>query len=431
MRIKDVEKLTGLSAKSIRLYESKGLLTVDRNDENEYRAFTEENVEQLRLIRLLRYLDFSISEIGTLMDAGDAAVKEALAQKLALYDGQREGLEQKEQVCRALLKDFSRERAGEVAEEYLRLVELFDDEEYRQLERDLKDSAHPSFGMLLVTTLICLGPVLNLWMACADQAWERLNLGIPLALLGTVLLTLNWRRYLVTWQKRRDYQKARDKGSVWLLPGLILTIIACLGVFVLVEQAQRLLFCPEGWLFFDIGRLGGIILIVITELPLIALLMGLLYRMTKNVEFEAAGWLARAARKYWPAALAVWAALFYWAFTGITVVTGEQIIRYDALHPAGVSYAYEDVTAVEAGYDSGGSFYYKVCLDGRWATFSGPTVNEALRPDYQEDTYLELEEFDQALMAYSPEKTASAQYEGRASYAQVYLDRFRRIMENR
>lgn len=34
MTIKDVEKITGLTAKSIRYYEDKGLLKVERNEEN-------------------------------------------------------------------------------------------------------------------------------------------------------------------------------------------------------------------------------------------------------------------------------------------------------------------------------------------------------------------------------------------------------------
>ncbi len=37
MKIKDVEKLTGLSQRSIRLYEEKGLLEVRRDEDNQYR----------------------------------------------------------------------------------------------------------------------------------------------------------------------------------------------------------------------------------------------------------------------------------------------------------------------------------------------------------------------------------------------------------
>ncbi|HEL1757405.1 TPA: MerR family transcriptional regulator [Streptococcus suis] len=55
MQVKDVEKLTGLSTKAIRLYEEKGLIEVARNPLNDYRDYSEENVRQLRLIKLLRY----------------------------------------------------------------------------------------------------------------------------------------------------------------------------------------------------------------------------------------------------------------------------------------------------------------------------------------------------------------------------------------
>lgn len=63
MKIKDVEKLTGLTAKSIRYYESKGLIAVQHNGENGYRIYAEEDVLHLKRIKLLCYLDFSIEEI--------------------------------------------------------------------------------------------------------------------------------------------------------------------------------------------------------------------------------------------------------------------------------------------------------------------------------------------------------------------------------
>ena len=47
MKINDVEKITGLSRKAIRLYESKGLISVSR-DENTYRNYSSEDVEKLK-----------------------------------------------------------------------------------------------------------------------------------------------------------------------------------------------------------------------------------------------------------------------------------------------------------------------------------------------------------------------------------------------
>lgn len=57
MQVKDVEKLTGLSTKAIRLYEEKGLIRVERNPRNGYRNYSPKNVQQLRLIQLLRYFE--------------------------------------------------------------------------------------------------------------------------------------------------------------------------------------------------------------------------------------------------------------------------------------------------------------------------------------------------------------------------------------
>ncbi|MBR3999167.1 MAG: MerR family transcriptional regulator, partial [Clostridia bacterium] len=67
MRIRDVEILTGLSRKTIRFYEAKGLLSVDRSD-NSYREYDEGVVEQLKLIALLRRAGISLADIQLWQD---------------------------------------------------------------------------------------------------------------------------------------------------------------------------------------------------------------------------------------------------------------------------------------------------------------------------------------------------------------------------
>jgi len=62
MRINDVEKITGLTAKAIRLYESKGLISISR-DANGYRNYSESDVEALKNIKLFRSVGISISDI--------------------------------------------------------------------------------------------------------------------------------------------------------------------------------------------------------------------------------------------------------------------------------------------------------------------------------------------------------------------------------
>ncbi len=65
MIINEVQKQTGLSKKAIRLYEEKGLIKVERS-ENGYRDYSDENIESLSKIKLLRMAGVSISDIKLL-----------------------------------------------------------------------------------------------------------------------------------------------------------------------------------------------------------------------------------------------------------------------------------------------------------------------------------------------------------------------------
>ena len=77
MRIKEVEQRTGLTAKAIRLYESKGLLKPARETENDYRDYTEEDVARLKTIAILRKLDLSVAEIKEWTD-GQSSLSDLL-----------------------------------------------------------------------------------------------------------------------------------------------------------------------------------------------------------------------------------------------------------------------------------------------------------------------------------------------------------------
>lgn len=68
MRIKEVQEATGLTAKAIRLYESKGLLEPAREAENDYRDYSQADVERLKTIAVLRRLDVPVREIKSWTD---------------------------------------------------------------------------------------------------------------------------------------------------------------------------------------------------------------------------------------------------------------------------------------------------------------------------------------------------------------------------
>ena len=77
MRISEAAKKTGLSASNIRFYEKKKLLVAGREQQNEYRDYTDQDIECLKRIVVLRKAGLSIEEIRDIFD-GKADVKTVL-----------------------------------------------------------------------------------------------------------------------------------------------------------------------------------------------------------------------------------------------------------------------------------------------------------------------------------------------------------------
>ena len=66
--IKEAEVESGISKQNIRYYEKMGLLHPDRNKENGYRNYSEEDIRRLKLIYLFRKLDMPLDELRSLLE---------------------------------------------------------------------------------------------------------------------------------------------------------------------------------------------------------------------------------------------------------------------------------------------------------------------------------------------------------------------------
>lgn len=72
MFIQELAQLSGVPAKTIRYYESIGLLPAPERADNNYRQYTPEAVERLRFIVSARSLGFTLADIGEFLTARDA-----------------------------------------------------------------------------------------------------------------------------------------------------------------------------------------------------------------------------------------------------------------------------------------------------------------------------------------------------------------------
>jgi hypothetical protein len=74
MLIHDLAKQTGVPAKTIRYYESIGLLPRPKRATNNYRQYTPADVERLRFIASARNLGFSLADVAEILAARDDGI---------------------------------------------------------------------------------------------------------------------------------------------------------------------------------------------------------------------------------------------------------------------------------------------------------------------------------------------------------------------
>ena len=196
MRINKVEELVGITKKNIRFYEEQGLLSPARNLENGYRDYSEEDVETLHKIKLLRQLSVPIEEILKLQK-GILTLEDCMRRHIITLNREEENVRQNKIVCEQL------ETCGEQfstldTEKYLLLMKDMEKEGVRFMNVARVDKRRRApiiaAAVMVVMMLIVFG--VFCWGAIVDPIPLPLLLFIlafPLVIIAGVLLALKQR----------------------------------------------------------------------------------------------------------------------------------------------------------------------------------------------------------------------------------------------
>ena len=102
MQISEVESQLGIDRETVRYYISLGLLDTERNKYG-HRVYAEEDVTKLKRILLLREMDFSLDEIGEIINGREELNREILAKKQELIEKELARIEHAITVCSDLI----------------------------------------------------------------------------------------------------------------------------------------------------------------------------------------------------------------------------------------------------------------------------------------------------------------------------------------
>lgn len=117
MKIKEAEKATGLTSKTIRYYESRGLVDVTRQD-NSYRDYTDTDIALLKQIKTLRNLGVAIADIKLWRD-GVVGLRELVSKRRSELESDSKLGNEQRMVCDSILdRRVSIDDLGSGAAEY-------------------------------------------------------------------------------------------------------------------------------------------------------------------------------------------------------------------------------------------------------------------------------------------------------------------------
>lgn len=430
MKIKEVETKTHLSSKTIRFYEDKGLITIQR-DQSGYRHYTDENVKELLKIKVYRKCGLSLQDIKD-VQKGKIMLDDLLYQKISEYDKKDFELSEQRDFCLNVI------RAQGEYEELYEEIEIMESDDYNEFVDLVVDPHQKSLSIQLLQTFVFLAPILNFFFYYHDNQIKRLMWCFIISLFSVMFMTLSWKKFLNRYKFHKETISQGLKHTLLILLISIFVLVLALEMYALLTMIQqKIYFQGTVYLFTQSGWIMGITIMIIV------LIIAILCFLQYAIHFDSHDYddyivIANWMRKHIYLSIGMVIIVFYAFITNTSTVSESQITYYSFFHPQGYSYDYSEIDKVECGFYSKksffghdqGEFYYHVTLkDGKVIALDD---NQTL-PKYEEETYSELVVFDNQVMKNHVKKISSVDNQDYALYLydQEYIDRFLSIIENK
>lgn len=220
-------------------------------------------------------------------------------------------------------------------------------------------------------------------------------------------------------------------GALRFIGSTILLMIALLFCDILFAIVTRLIqvffFVPKSYLLWTVnppGKYAFFIIIALIDIFLYNLWLKL-FQKSETDSFN---------KKKWIPASIITVVLLYVQIISVSVFTGEEIIHYSFTHPVAKEYSYTDIRSVQTGVYGNdipiirdkGDFYYIVTFE------DGTKINLMdMGGEASQDTYSQVENIDKIIMSKGVKKISSEDSIELVRLAQVYVDRFKRIIRNK
>lgn len=245
MKIKELEKLLSISRSNVRFYEKQGLFSPERRDNN-YREYTEKDVNALKRIIILRKMGFTVEEIK-LIQKNELPFTEATENARRRIEDEIEQLNGSLKLINKVARESSSfaeidvdgqwrainesEEAGEkfvdICKDFLKIeLDSFDFMWKYAFFHDFKSSRkkHGTVIACAILLLICILRGISRVIIWKGSFWSGFLYPFFIALIGTVIT-------LPLFLLSKKFPKAASIIATVLL-GLIILIFA--GIFLLI-----------------------------------------------------------------------------------------------------------------------------------------------------------------------------------------------------